>query len=218
MVISITDFPAAFATVCFSDFSCKQTSLMLHLQSKTSARWLQQVDQYLNEILIDHAHCEQKAASTAMDLMFDYVEDEELCRETMHIVKEELEHFQLVRDLIQKRGVKFRRLKPGSYGRKLKELVSRQDPLRAVDRLLIAALIEARSCERFVLLRDHLQDAELCQFYGSLYESEARHHTTYVRLARHFADDVVVNRRLQELAVLEAEIINEGCDLPRVHS
>ena len=120
---------------------------MLHLQSKTSARWLQQVDQYLNEILIDHAHCEQKAASTAMDLMFDYVEDEELCRETMDIVKEELEHFQLVRDLIQKRGVKFRRLKPGSYGRKLKELVSRQDPLRAVDRLLIAALIEARSCE-----------------------------------------------------------------------
>ena len=191
---------------------------MLHLQSKTSARWLQQVDQYLNEILIDHAHCEQKAASTAMDLMFDYVEVEELCRETMDIVKEELEHFQLVRDLIQKRGVKFRRLKPGSYGRKLKELVSRQDPLRAVDRLLIAALIEARSCERFVLLRDHLQDAELCQFYGSLYESEARHHTTYVRLARHFADDVVVNRRLQELAVLEAEIINEGCDLPRVHS
>ncbi len=191
---------------------------MLHLQSKTSARWLQQVDQYLNEILIDHAHCEQKAASTAMDLMFDYVEDEELCRETMDIVKEELEHFQLVRDLIQKRGVKFRRLKPGSYGRKLKELVSRQDPLRAVDRLLIAALIEARSCERFVLLRDHLRDAELCQFYGSLYESEARHHTTYVRLARHFADDVVVNRRLQELAVLEAEIINEGCDLPRVHS
>ena len=191
---------------------------MLHLQSKTSARWLQQVDQYLNEILIDHAHCEQKAASTAMDLMFDYVEDEELCRETMDIVKEELEHFQLVRDLIQKRGVKFRRLKPGSYGRKLKELVSRQDPLRAVDRLLIAALIEARSCERFVLLRDHLQDAELCQFYGSLYESEARHHTTYVRLARHFADDIVVIRRLQELAVLEAEIINEGCDLPRVHS
>ncbi len=191
---------------------------MLHLQSKTSARWLQQVDQYLNEILIDHAHCEQKAASTAMDLMFDYVEDEELCRETMDIVKEELEHFQLVRDLIQKRGVKFRRLKPGSYGKKLKELVSHQDPLRAVDRLLIAALIEARSCERFVLLRDHLRDAELCQFYGSLYESEARHHTTYVRLARHFADDVVVNRRLQELAVLEAEIINEGCDLPRVHS
>ena len=191
---------------------------MLHLQSKTSARWLQQVDQYLNEILIDHAHCEQKAASTAMDLMFDYVEDEELCRETMDIVKEELEHFQLVRDLIQKRGVKFRRLKPGSYGRKLKELVSRQDPVRAVDRLLIAALIEARSCERFVLLRDHLQDAELCQFYGSLYESEARHHTTYVRLARHFADDVVVNRRLQELAVLEAEIINEGCELPRIHS
>ena len=191
---------------------------MLHLQSTSSARWLSQVDQHLNEILIDHAHCEQKAASTAMDLMFDYVENDDLCREMSEIVREELEHFQLVRDLLKQRGVRFHRLKPGTYGRKLKELVRRLEPHRAVDRLLVGALIEARSCERFVLLRDHLQDAQLKEFYGSLYESEARHHATYVRLARHFASDSDVNSRLQELAVAEAAVIAEGCELPRVHS
>ncbi len=191
---------------------------MLHLQSTTPERWLLQVDQHLNDILIDHAHCEQKAASTAMDLMFDYVENEDLCREMMEIVREELEHFQLVRDLLKTRGIRFCRLKPGTYGRKLKELVRRQEPQRVVDRLLVAALIEARSCERFVLLRDHLQDQKLKEFYGSLYESEARHHSTYVRLAKHFADDATVSIRLLELASLEAEVVREGCELPRVHS
>ncbi len=191
---------------------------MLHLQSTSSERWLKQVDTQLNQILIDHAHCEQKAASTAMDLMFDYVENEELCKEMSEIVREELEHFQMVRDLLRERGVRFIRLKPGTYGRKLKELVRRQEPDRAVDRLLIASLIEARSCERFVLLRDHLTDPQLCAFYGSLYESEARHHATYVRLAKHFAADSAVNARLDELALLEAAIIAEGCELPRVHS
>jgi tRNA-(ms[2]io[6]A)-hydroxylase len=191
---------------------------MLHLHSTSPDRWLLQVKQHLADVLIDHAHCEQKAASTAMDLMFDYVEHEDLCHQMAEIVREELEHFELVRKLLKDRGIRFLRLKPGTYGRKLKELVRRQEPHRAVDRLLIAALIEARSCERFVLLRDHLDDPVLKDFYGSLYESEARHHATYVRLAKQFSDDHSVNQRLQELAVLEAAIIQEGCELPRVHS
>jgi tRNA-(ms[2]io[6]A)-hydroxylase len=191
---------------------------MLHLHSTSPDRWLLQVKQHLADVLIDHAHCEQKAASTAMDLMFDYVEHEELCHQMTEIVREELEHFELVRKLLKDLGIRFLRLKPGTYGRKLKELVRRQEPHRAVDRLLIAALIEARSCERFVLLRDHLDDPVLKDFYGSLYESEARHHATYVRLAKQFSDDHSVNLRLQELAVLEAAIIEEGCELPRVHS
>jgi len=191
---------------------------MLHLQSNSPARWLLQVDQHLNQILIDHAHCELKAASTAMDLMFDYVEHEDLCRQMTEIVREELDHFQLVRDLLKQRGVRFCRLKPGTYGRKLKELVCRQEPRRAVDRLLVAALIEARSCERFMLLRDHLADPQLNIFYGSLYESEARHHATYVHFAREFASDEDVQGRLHELARHEAAIIDEGCELPRVHS
>jgi len=100
----------------------------------------------------------------------------------------------------------------------LNELVRKLEPGKAVDRLLVAGLIEARSCERFDLLRQHVQDAELAAFYGSLFESEARHHSTYVRLAKLFAKDEVVDKRLDELAATEAEIIAVGDVLPRMHS
>lgn len=191
---------------------------MLHLQSTTGDRWLAQVDAHLDEILIDHGHCEKKAAGTALNLIFHYVEDQELCREMAFIVNEELEHFQMVIDLLNRRGVRFRRLKPSSYGRELNDLVRKQEPQKAVDRLLVAGLIEARSCERFHVLAEHVQDAELKSFYGGLFESEARHHTTYTRLAKHFAPEEVVMTRLEELAALEAEIISRGEELPRMHS
>jgi tRNA-(ms[2]io[6]A)-hydroxylase len=191
---------------------------MLHLQSETSARWLAQVDAHLDEILIDHAHCEKKAAGTALNLIFAYVEDQELCREMALIVNEELEHFQMVIDLLNRRGVRFRRLKPSTYGRELNDLVRKQEPQRAVDRLLVAGIIEARSCERFHALAQHVEDSELAAFYAGLFESEARHHTTYTRLAKHFAPEDVVMARLDELAALEAEIIDRGEELPRMHS
>ncbi len=193
---------------------------MLSLHSDTSQRWLAQVDDHLEEILIDHAHCEKKAAGTAMNLLFAYVEYEELAREMTEIVREELEHFNMVLDLLPARGIKFRNLIPASYGKKLHDVMRKGKPDRAIDRLLVASLIEARSCERFSLLRDHIatRDAELAEFYGSLFESEARHHTTYVRLAKLFADEDTINRRLAELADDEARIIAEGDPLPRMHS
>jgi tRNA-(ms[2]io[6]A)-hydroxylase len=191
---------------------------VLHLQSTTDARWFRQVDASLDEVLIDHAHCEKKAAGTALNLIFHYVEDRELCREMTEIVNEELEHFHLVLDLLARRGIRFRRLKPSQYGRKLNDLVSKQEPRRAVDRLLVAGLIEARSCERFQALSDHVDDAELATFYRSLFESEARHHATYTRLAMHFAPEEDVMRRLDELAAAEAAIIADGEELPRMHS
>lgn len=191
---------------------------MLHLKSETSPRWLAQVDSSLDEILIDHAHCEKKAAGTAMNLIFHYVENQELCREMTHIVNEELEHFHLVLDLLARRGIRFRRLKPSSYGRELNDLVRKQEPERAVDRLLVAGLIEARSCERFHVLAEHIQDQELAEFYGSLFESEARHHTTYTRLAKDFAPEEFVLARLEELAAAEAAIIDRGESIPRMHS
>lgn len=191
---------------------------MLHLQSETDARWLDQVDQDLDAVLIDHAHCEKKAAGTALNLMFAYVEDLELCREMTEIVNEELEHFHMVIELLDRRGVTFRRLKPSTYGRKLNDLVRKQEPQRAVDRLLVAGLIEARSCERFNKLADHVDDAELADFYRSLFESEARHHTTYTRLAKHFAPAEEVMGRLDQLAAEEAEILAQSDDPPRMHS
>lgn len=191
---------------------------MLSLKSSSPERWLEQVDCNLADILIDHAHCEKKAAGTALNLLFAYVENEQLCREMTVIVNEELEHFHLVLDLLQRRGIPFRRLKPSTYGRQLNDLVARGEPQRAVDRLLVAGLIEARSCERFALLRDHLEDRELAEFYGGLFESEARHHSVYVRLAKSFVDPELVEQRLEELATAEAQIIETGEPQARMHS
>ncbi|TVP97682.1 MAG: tRNA-(ms[2]io[6]A)-hydroxylase [Planctomycetaceae bacterium] len=195
---------------------------MLHLRSASAERWLRQVDERLDEVLIDHAHCERKAATTALGLMNAYVDDVELGREMGRIVEEELEHYWMVLDLLGRRGIGFRRLSPGPYGRRLHELVRSGEPGRAIDRLLIAGLIEARSCERFRLLSDHVRDrdGELADFYAGLFESEARHHATYVRLAEHFTggDRSAVRQRLDELSGAEAEIIAEGSPLARMHS
>lgn len=191
---------------------------MLSLHSATPARWLAQVEANLDEVLIDHAHCERKAAACAMNLLTSYVENEELCRAMTEVIAEELEHFHRVCDLLKVRGIRFRRLRPGNYGRELNDLARREEPARAIDRLLIAALIEARSCERFALLRDHVSDRELSDFYGSLFESEARHHSTYVRLAKAYGSEQDVHDRLAELATAESRIISVGCELPRMHS
>lgn len=191
---------------------------MLSLQSTSSERWLRQVDDHLDEILIDHAHCEKKAAGCAMNLLFAYVDNEQLCKAMTEIVNEELDHFHQVIDLLKQRGVRFRRLKPSNYGRQLNDLVRKQEPQRAVDRLLVASLIEARSCERFDLLRRHLGDRQLADFYDSLFASEARHHASYVKLAKEFAPDAEVDQRLDELAAEEAKIIARGDELPRMHS
>ena len=115
-------------------------------------------------------------------------------------MQEELEHFHLVLGILRRRGMRFRRLQPSNYGRQLHEQIRKLEPGRAVDRLLVAGLIEARSCERFDLLRKHLQDRELAEFFGSLFESEAGHHSTYVRLAGHFASREAVKARLEELS------------------
>lgn len=191
---------------------------MLTLKTDSSERWLIQVQENLPEILIDHAHCEKKAAGCAMNLIFAYVENYELCQEMVEIVNEELEHFQRVLDLLSRRGIKFKRQVPSTYGRRLNELVRKDEPAKAIDRLLVAGLIEARSCERFDLLRKHVDDTELSEFYHELFESEARHYTSYVRLAKMYGNEKVVMDRLNELADLEAEIIASGDPIPRMHS
>ncbi len=191
---------------------------MLSLQSVSDTRWLDQVDRGLDDVLIDHAHCEKKAAGVAMNLLFSYVDHVPLARAMTEIVNEELEHFQQVLDLLERRGIPFRKLSPSSYGQRLHELIRREEPARAIDRLLVAGLIEARSCERFSLLADHVADTDLREFYRSLFESEARHHSTYVRLACDFAAEEVVRERLHGLAAAEAAIIARGDEVPRMHS
>ena len=191
---------------------------MLSLKSKTSPEWVRQVETHLPEVLIDHAHCEKKAAGVAMHMIFWYVEQEELAEELSNIVTEELEHFRQVLQILRQRGIAFRRLPPSSYGKRLHDLIRPREPERAVDRCLIAALIEARSCERFAVLRDGLADRELAEFYGTLFESEARHHATYVQFACRFAEEAEVFARLEELAAAESEIIRQPDKYVRVHS
>ncbi len=191
---------------------------MLHLKSETGQRWLDQVEKHTEVILIDHAHCEKKAAGTALNLMFAYIENEDLCREMTLIVNEELEHFHMVREILKHRGIEFRRIKPSNYGNQLHELIRAGEPQRAVDRLLVAGLIEARSCERFGQLRKHLADPQLRDFYDNLFESEARHHAVYVRLAKQYAPESEVMARLDELATAEAAIIAAGGENARMHS
>ncbi len=192
---------------------------MLKLKTPTNERWLEQVKRDLPSILVDHAHCEKKAAGVALNLIFAYgTVDERICRELSEIVVEELEHFRLVLDVLHERGLRFESQKPGHYGRKLNDLVRKGEPQRAIDRMLVASLIEARSCERFALLRDHVADRGLAEFYGRLFESEARHHSTYVRLAQFFAPQGEVDARLNELAAEEARIVGQGDELSRMHS
>lgn len=191
---------------------------MLRLKSSTAPWWLATVEENLAEVLIDHAHCEKKAAGVAMNLIFAYVDRVDLVRPLSEIVDEELDHFRQVLDLLEARGIRFRRLVPSSYGRQLNDLVRKHEPGRAVDRMLVAALIEARSCERFALLKDRLADRDLADFYASLFESEARHHATYVQMARLFDREEAVDARLEELSAAEAEIIDRGDPLARMHS
>ena len=191
---------------------------MLSLREPTSERWLGLVEGHVEELLVDHAHCEKKAAGVAMNLLFSYVDCVPLARAMTEIVEEELEHFRMVLDILERRGIRFRKLSPAPYGARLHELVRRQEPQRAVDRLLVAGLIEARSCERFARLRDRIADPELSAFWGGLFESEARHHSTYVRLAKEFQPEEAVLSRLAELSAAESEILSVVGPAPRMHS
>lgn len=191
---------------------------MLRLKSITSPTWVTEVEEHLEEVLLDHAHCEKKAAGAAMSLLFAYQTDADLVRELSSIIKEELDHLEQALDLLERRGLRMRSQQQSSYGARLRTLIRKEEPWKAVDRCLVAALIEARSCERFQLLRDHLRDRELAAFYGSLMESEARHHTVFIRLAERFADRQTVQTRLEELAVQEARILARGDPYVRLHS
>jgi len=182
---------------------------MLSLQSTTPPRWLAQVDAALHDVIIDHAHCEKKAAGVAMNLLFSYVDHVDLARSMTEIVNEELEHFRLVLDILERRGIPFRKLKPSSYGARLHELIRKDEPGRAVDRLLIAGLIEARSCERFKLLSKHMADVELQKFYYELMISEAGHYVTFIELAKVYQDPHKVSQRWQEWLDFEAKVMRE---------
>ena len=182
---------------------------MLHLKLPTDPRWVRIAEMQIEDILVDHAYCEQKAASSCISLIIRFNELEELVDTLTPIVAEEWGHFERVLDQLRKRGMKFGPQRKDEYVVKLNEFVkkggSRKDQL--TEHLLMNALIEARSCERFKLLSKHIEDLELQKFYYELMISEAGHYVTFIDLARKYQDREKVDHRWQEWLDYEAQIL-----------
>jgi tRNA-(ms[2]io[6]A)-hydroxylase len=191
---------------------------MLHLASSTDPAWTSRALAHLDEILVDHAHCEKKAASTAMSLLFRYPERPALALALSELAREELTHFERVVGLLAARGVALCHQRPGSYAAGLLAAVRPTEPERLVDTLLCMALIEARSYERMQLLAEECSDPAVAALYGELLASEARHHATYVELAALVAAPASVEARLGELAAHEAAVLAAVAPLPRLHA
>lgn len=188
------------------------------LQTSTSEAWLKQAIANLDIILLDHSHCERKAASVAINMMFRYPAYTKLVKELTAIAKEELEHFEQVNQWLEKLGIPLAPLDAPPYGSSLKSQIRRQEPDRLLDSLLISAIIEARSHERLGLLGEYCPDIKLAKFYRSLKASEARHYGSYWLLANTYFAREIVQQRLIELAKFESEILTNLHPLPRIHS
>ena len=179
------------------------TARVKWLAAPSSDAWLEQAIAEPELVLIDHAHCERKAAGVALQLMFRYPSDEELAGALSPLAREELEHFELVLQLLQRRGIALRPLAAPPYGASSAKQVRRDEPQRRLDSFLVAGLIEARSHERMALLADHSPDPQLRALYGELLASEARHFGLYWLLAeKGFGREATIDR-LQELAAAE---------------
>ena len=179
------------------------TARVKWLAAPSSAAWLDQAIAQPELVLIDHAHCERKAAGVALQLMFRYQSDEELAGALSPLAREELEHFEQVLQLLQARGQALRPLAAPPYGASLAKQVRRDEPHRRLDSFLMAGLIEARSHERMALLAEHSPDPELRGLYGELVASEARHFGLYWMLAEKGFGRQATVARLEELAAAE---------------
>lgn len=184
---------------------------MLGLKLPTDPRWADIAGKNIEDILVDHAYCEQKAASTAISLIVTYPEYPELVTAMTALAREEMGHFKMVHDRILKMGFTMGRDRKDEYVLKLREFFPKGGSriTQMVHRLLIAGLIEARSCERFRLLSEELEDKELAKFYRDLMVSEANHYTMFIKFARQYGDRKIVDQKWQELLDFEAEIMKE---------
>jgi len=185
--------------------------MMLGLKLPTDPRWAEIAKKNIGEILIDHAWCEQKAASTAVSLIVTFPEYSELVTAMTALVREEMAHFKMVHDKLLERGITLGWDRKDEYVIKLREFFPKGGSrlTQLVHRLLIAALIEARSCERFRLLSEELQEAELREFYRDLMISEANHYSLFLNFARQYGERAEVDQKWQELLTFEAEVMKD---------
>ncbi len=182
---------------------------MLGLKLPTDPRWANIVEKNIEEILTDHAYCEQKAASTAISLIIGFPDKSELVQEMIALAKEEMSHFKMVHDKIIARGWTLGRERKDSYVNRLMTFFPKggSRTTQLVHKLLYAALIEARSCERFRLLSEYLSDKELADFYKKLMVSEANHYTMFLKYARYYGTREEVDKKWNELLEFEAQIM-----------
>jgi len=186
------------------------------LPCRTPQQWIDNALANQDLMLIDHAHCEKKAASTALSLMYRYVDNTDLLNRMSRLAREELRHFEQVLAIMQKRGVDYCHLTPARYAAGLRQEVRSEDPGRLVDVLIVGAIIEARSCERFASLAPFL-DEKLADFYTSLLKSEARHYQDYLMLAEQAAGESI-EARVGDFLALERPLIEEPDTEFRFHS
>jgi tRNA-(ms[2]io[6]A)-hydroxylase len=189
------------------------------LRVATPAGWVLKACASPDLLLIDHANCEKKAASTALAMMFAYAEDLELTDKMSRLAREELRHFEQVAKLIRRLGVAPQRLAPGRYAERMRRLVATSEPHREVDLMICGAFIEARSCERFAALAPAI-GAPLSELFQGLHNAEARHYRVYLDLARRAAKraGVAWEARIEEFAALEADLITQPDEVFRFHS
>lgn len=192
---------------------------MLGLKLPTDPRWVNIVESNIDEILTDHAWCEQKAATNALSLIINNPNYPELVSALLTIVKEEVEHFEMVHNLILARGKTLGIERRDSYVNELYKFMQKGGSRKSslVDRLLFSAMIEARSCERFRVLSENIKDVELAKFYRELMISEAGHYTTFLGFARKYGDDIDVDKRWKDWLEYEASIINNYGKESTVH-
>lgn len=188
------------------------------LSAPTQRAWVDLAIANLDLILLDHSHCERKAAGVALNLMFRYPSYAPLVRQLTAIAQEELAHFEQVNQWLERRGIALASLSAPPYGSQLKAQVRKAEPHRLLDSLLVSALIEARSHERLGLLAQYCPEPDLARFYRGLMASEARHYGVYWVLADHYFERSVVSERLKELSLAESEILATLHPEPRIHS
>lgn len=194
-------------------------SIGAFLDGETPEEWLDTACTHLPELLLDHANCELKAASTALGFLYRYPDRTELAQRMSRLAREELRHFEQVRSIMSDMGIPFQRLSASRYAGRLRDAVRPEEPHKLLDLLLIGALIEARSCERFAKIAPRLPD-RLGRFYAGLLASEARHFEHYIALARSECgiDDDEVDARISELKAIEVALIDEADTEFRFHS
>lgn len=198
---------------------CNKTQTMLGLKSETDKSWAIIAENNLEKLLTDHAYAEQKAAGAAISLIINYSEETEMVQELSAHAIEELEHFKMVHDLMASRGMTLGRDQKSEYAKHLSKFFPKTKDRKEslISRLLMAAVIEARSCERFKVLSENLKDKELSGFFRGLLESEAGHHTMFLKFARKYQDRKIVDEKWDKFLTYEAEYMRQTGIKPLVH-